>query len=91
MDIYLPCNKLTTTGLCQSNRRPQIGDPRTLLLDMTDPEASELAKLPLSDRVDELVNLLLQLRSLTGGSVGDNAENDLIVCPERPSSILIYP
>lgn len=74
MDIYLPCNKLTTTGLCQSNRRPQIGDLRTLLIGMTDPEASELARLLLSDRLDESMNLILQLRSLTGGSVEDNAE-----------------
>jgi hypothetical protein len=69
----------------------QIGDPRTLLLGMTDPEASELARLLLSDRLDESVNLILQLRSLTGGSVGDNADNDLIVSPDAQhqfSSIL---
>ena len=86
MDIYLPCNKLTTTGLCQSNRRP-LGD-RTLLIGMTDPEASELARLLLSDRLDESVNLILQLRSLTGGSVKDNAENDLIVSPDAQHQFL---
>ena len=74
MDIYLPFNKLTTKGPCKSNRRPQIGDLRTLLIGMTDPEASELARLLLSDRLDESMNLILQLRSLTGGSVEDNAE-----------------
>ncbi len=84
----------TWTSICSSissqQQAPvsQIGDPRTLLLGMTDPEASDLARLLLSDRLDESVNLLLQLRSLTDGSVGDNAENDLIVSPEAQHQFL---
>jgi peptidoglycan hydrolase-like protein with peptidoglycan-binding domain len=84
----------TWTSICSSINSQQqipvgqIGDPRSILLGITDPQNSELARLLLSDKLDESVNLLLQLRSLTDGSVGENAENDLIVSPEAQSQFL---
>jgi peptidoglycan hydrolase-like protein with peptidoglycan-binding domain len=66
----------------------QISDPRTILLGMTDPETSELSGLLLSDKLEESINLLLQIRSLTDGTVGGNAENDIILGSEAQREAL---
>jgi hypothetical protein len=66
----------------------QTSDPRTILLGMTDPQTSELSSLLLSDNLEESINLLLQIRSFTDGSIGGNAENDMIVGTEAQNEAL---
>ncbi len=85
----LPSNAFVTSQESQEQQSQlQSEDRRDLLRTETTPGTSELSNLLVSDNLDESINELQELRSISDATVGGNPQDDLIVDPEAQQTVL---